>query len=77
MDLDTNQLREMVRRDDLAAMVQLISLYYERLYAFLRRLAGNDADAADVRARAAIAPFVRRPLLGLFVDAQQRPPHLR
>ena len=51
MDLDANQLRAMAGRDDPAAMVQLIELCYERIYAFLRRLAGNDADAADLTQR--------------------------
>src|SRR5262245_17544645 len=51
MDLDANQLKAMVRREDPAAMVQLIELYYDRIYAFVRRLAGNDADAADLTQR--------------------------
>lgn len=51
MDLDANQLKDLARRDDQAAMVQLVELYYERIYAFLRRLAGNDADAADLTQR--------------------------
>jgi RNA polymerase sigma-70 factor (ECF subfamily) len=48
MDLDANQLVAMVRRDDPAAVIELIELFYERIYAFLRRLSGNDADAADL-----------------------------
>lgn len=55
MDLDANQLIAMARRDNAGATVRLIELYYERIYAFLRRLAGNDADAADLTQRA----FVR------------------
>ncbi len=51
MDLDANQLRDLARRDNPAAVVQLIELFYERIYAFLRRLAGNDADAADLTQR--------------------------
>ncbi len=33
---------------DHAAAVELVELFYERVYAFLRRLAANDADAADL-----------------------------
>ncbi len=51
MDLDPNQLRAAARRDIPGAVVQLIELYYERIYAFLRRLAGNEADAADLTQR--------------------------
>ena len=51
MDLDANQWRAMSRKDNPAAVVQLIELFYERIYAFLRRLAGNDADAADLTQR--------------------------
>src|ERR1035438_10872783 len=51
MDLDANQLRATARLDNQAAVVQLIELFYERIYAFLRRLAGNDADAADLTQR--------------------------
>ena len=51
MDLDANQWRDLIRRDEYAAAEQLIELYYERIYAFLRRLAGSDADAADLTQR--------------------------
>jgi len=51
MDLDANQLRTAARHDNQAAVIQLIERFYERIYAFLRRLAGNDADAADLTQR--------------------------
>jgi len=52
MDAQTaNQLAEAARRGDKAAAARLIELFYERIYAFLRRLAGNDADAADLTQR--------------------------
>jgi RNA polymerase sigma-70 factor (ECF subfamily) len=51
MELDANQLRILIRHDEQAAMIQLIERFYERIYAFLRRLAGNDADAADLTQR--------------------------
>ena len=51
MDLDANQLRTLAHRDSQAAVIQLIELFYERIYAFARRLAGNDEDAADLTQR--------------------------
>ena len=51
MDPDTNQLVERARGGDRAAAVELIERYYERIYAFLRRLAANEADAADLTQR--------------------------
>ena len=51
MEPDANQLAETACGGDPAAAVELIELYYERIYAFLRRLAGNDADAADLTQR--------------------------
>ena len=51
MDLQANQLVDRARHGDEAAAGQLIGLFYERIYAFLRRLAGNDADAADLTQR--------------------------
>src|ERR1700722_17696405 len=48
MDLDANQLRTIASRDNPAAVTQLIESFYERIYAFLRRLTGSDADAADL-----------------------------
>lgn len=48
MDLDANQFSALVRRDPEAATIRLIELFYERVYAFLRRLANHDADAADL-----------------------------
>jgi RNA polymerase sigma-70 factor, ECF subfamily len=51
MEPDANQLVETALRGDQAAAVKLIELFYERVYAFLRRLAANDADAADLTQR--------------------------
>ena len=36
-----NHLAEAARRGDKAAATRLIELFYERIYAFLRRLTGN------------------------------------
>ncbi len=51
MDLLANRLMDGARRGDNAAAVQFIELFYGRIYAFLRRRAGNDADAADLTQR--------------------------
>src|SRR5690349_968363 len=50
-DSSANQLADAARHGDRAAATRLIELFYERVYAFLRRLAGNDADAADLTQR--------------------------
>jgi RNA polymerase sigma-70 factor (ECF subfamily) len=46
-----NRMVEKARQGDEAAANQLIELFHERIYAFLRRLSGNDADAADLTQR--------------------------
>ena len=51
MESQTDQLVASARRGDKTAANQLIELFYERIYAFLRRLAANDADAADLTQR--------------------------
>ena len=51
MEPDDNQVIERIRRGDARASVELVDLFYERLYAFLRRLSGQDADAADLTQR--------------------------
>ena len=51
MDSLANRLVDSARCGDNAAAVQFIELFYERIYAFLRRLAGNDADAANLTQR--------------------------
>jgi RNA polymerase sigma-70 factor (ECF subfamily) len=66
MDLDANQLMTLVRRDCPAAAVHLVEQFYERIYAFLRRFTGNDADAGDLtqqtfgRAQRALPGFAGR-----------------
>ncbi len=51
MDNSVNQLVEAARAGDERAAVGLIEHFYERVYAFLRRLATNEADAADLTQR--------------------------
>ena len=68
-----SQLVENVRLGDQAAATQLIGLFYERIYAFLRRLTGNDADAADLTQRTfsrvwqALPAFGGRSSLGSWI----------
>jgi RNA polymerase sigma-70 factor, ECF subfamily len=51
MELQTDQLVENACRGDKTAANHLLELFYERIYAFLRRLAANDDDAADLTQR--------------------------
>ena len=73
MELQTSQLVENVRLGDQAAATRLIELFYERIYAFLRRLTGNDADAADLTQRTfgrvwqALPTFAGRSSVGSWI----------
>jgi RNA polymerase sigma-70 factor (ECF subfamily) len=51
MQTDPTQLAERARRGEPGTAVELIELFYEKIYAFLRRLTANDADAADLTQR--------------------------
>lgn len=44
----SEQLCQMARGGDTTAASELITLHHERIYAYLRRLCGNDEDAADL-----------------------------
>jgi len=48
MQLNNNQGVYATQRPNQPKPVELIELFYERIYAFLRRLTGNDEDAADL-----------------------------
>ena len=48
MEAAPNELVERFRGGDKTAAVELIELCYGRIFNFLRRLAGNEADAADL-----------------------------
>jgi len=48
MEPDASQLVRAFRSGNKAAAVQLIELFYGRVYNFLRRLSGNESDAADL-----------------------------
>ncbi len=73
MDLDSDQLGVLARQDHAAAVARLVELFYERIYAFLRRLAGNDADAADltqrtfVRVQQSLPSFAGRSSVGSWI----------
>jgi RNA polymerase sigma-70 factor (ECF subfamily) len=41
-------LCERARTGDLAAASELVTAFYQRIFAYLRRLSGNDEDAADL-----------------------------
>ena len=48
MEPDGHDLVEGARRGSKSAAARLVDLFYERIYAFLRRLSANDSDAADL-----------------------------
>ena len=48
METDLQQLVENARGGDQVAAARLIELFYERIYAFLRRHTAHDEDAADL-----------------------------
>src|SRR5437763_13537602 len=47
----TETLCDRARAGDMSAASELVSLFYERIYAYFRRLCGNDDDAADLTQR--------------------------
>jgi len=48
MNAECNQMIQSILSGDKAAAIRLIELFYQKIYTFLRRLAGNDADASDL-----------------------------
>lgn len=48
MKTEADDLVERIAKGDQVAAVDLVDLFYERIYAFLRRLSSSDADAADL-----------------------------
>ena len=51
MKTEADELVQRISEGEQVAAVDLIDLFYERIYAFLRRLCFNDADAADLTQR--------------------------
>ncbi len=52
---DDSTLVEAAQQGDQAALSQLLQRHYDRVYAICRRLAGNDADAADATQEAVLS----------------------
>ena len=48
MSADAQHLCERACQGDLAAASELVARFYERIFAYFRRLCGNDHDAADL-----------------------------
>ena len=48
MQADEQQLVDAIRRGDRAAATELVARHYAPIYAFLRRLAGSETEAADL-----------------------------
>lgn len=48
MHMDESQLIAQAQRGNSAAATELVDRFYPAVYAFLRRLAGSDTDAADL-----------------------------
>src|SRR5215471_12727968 len=51
MQTDLKELVEKAKRGEQPATTQLIEAFYKRIFAFLRRLSGSDAEAADLTQR--------------------------
>ena len=51
MDGEDKRVLERAQHGDIRAASELIELFYARIYAFLRRLSGNDSDGADLAQR--------------------------
>ncbi len=49
--MEPEQIVERIRNGEDSAAAELIDLFYQRIYAFLRRLTPNEADAADLTQR--------------------------
>ena len=48
MNVDEMQMARNAARGELRAATELVDRYYQPVYAFLRRLAGSESDAADL-----------------------------
>ncbi len=51
MQTEARQLVDRILRGEQVAAVDLVDVFYEKIYAFLRRLAGNETDASDLTQR--------------------------
>ena len=75
MPTEADQLADKARRGETGALEAIIELFYAKIYAFLRRLVGNDADAADLtqktfgRVWRALPAFEGRSTLGSWIHS--------
>jgi RNA polymerase sigma-70 factor (ECF subfamily) len=75
MESDTAQLVEAVRRSQPGAIDDFVDCFYAGIYAFLRRLTGNETDAADLtqkvfaRVWSALPRFAGRSSVGSWLHA--------
>lgn len=75
MKTEANALVERIIQGDQVAAVDLVELFYERIYAFLRRFCSNDADAADLTQRTfsrvwqALPGFAGRSSVGSWIHS--------
>jgi RNA polymerase sigma-70 factor, ECF subfamily len=73
--MQPEQIVERFRSGENGAAVELIDLFYQRIYGFLRRLTGNEADAADLTQRTfsrvwqAIPGFSGRSSVGSWIHS--------
>jgi RNA polymerase sigma-70 factor (ECF subfamily) len=73
MQSDETTLVEAARRGELSAATEIVDRHYEAIHAFLRRLAGSDADSADLtqktftRVWTALARFAGRSTLNSWL----------
>jgi RNA polymerase sigma-70 factor, ECF subfamily len=70
---DLEAMAARARAGERSAAVQLVELFYERIYAFLRRLSFNETDAADLTQRTfarvweALPSFAGRSSVGSWI----------
>src|SRR5579862_4815457 len=75
MKNEAAEVVERISKGEQVATVDLIDLFYERIYAFLRRLCANDADAADLTQRTfsrvwqALPTFAGRSSVGSWIHS--------
>ncbi|EEF60849.1 RNA polymerase sigma factor [Pedosphaera parvula] len=91
MSYQEEQLCERAKAGDMAAASELVTLHYQRVYAFLRRLCGNDQDAEDLtqktfarvwtslasfRGRSSFSTWVHGIAYHVCIDARRKRNHL-
>lgn len=75
MQTEAQDIVDRIRSGEQIAAVDLVDLYYERIYAFLRRLCSNEADAADLtqktfgRVWGSLATFAGRSSVGSWIHS--------